>query len=82
MRNMQADRDAHRNDEAASVVFGSTEESMRPLPVREIWFGAARDEMRVRNAVPQQTDDWVELGEGLRISIGCQNCEGEIGWKA
>ena len=82
MRNMQADWDAHKNDEIASMVFGGIEESTRPPPVREIWFEAARDEMRVRKAIPHQTEDWVLLGEAPRISIGCQNCEGEIGWQA
>ncbi|PGH09602.1 hypothetical protein AJ79_05658 [Helicocarpus griseus UAMH5409] len=82
MRNMQADWDASRNDEKALMVYGSGEESTRPPPVREIWFEAARNEMRIRGVVPHQTEDWVVVWEGARISIGCQNCEGEDGWLA
>ncbi|KAK2804846.1 hypothetical protein FQN51_001488 [Onygenales sp. PD_10] len=82
MRNMQADWDAYRNDGRATKVYGSGEESTRPPPVREIWFEAARNEMRVRQAIPHQTEDWVVVWEGARISIGCQNCHGEDGWLA
>ena len=82
MRNMQADWDAHKNDKRAWTVFGNTEESTRPPHVREIWFEAAWDEMRVRKVIPHQTDAWVALGGSSRISIGCGDCEGQIGWKA
>ncbi|KAG5300964.1 F-box domain-containing protein [Histoplasma ohiense] len=82
MRNMQADLDAIRNDERASKVYGSGEESRRPPRLREIWFEAARNEMEVRGVMPHQTEDWVIVWEGAKISIGCQNCEGEDGWLA
>lgn len=82
MRNMQADWDANRNDERASKVYGSGEESRQPPRVREIWFEAARDEMEVRGVVPHQTEDWVLVWEGAKISIGCRNCVGEDGWLA
>ncbi|EEH33721.2 F-box domain-containing protein [Paracoccidioides lutzii Pb01] len=82
MRNMQADWDASRNDVRACMVYGDGEESVKPPPIREIWFEAARTEMRVRGVLPHQTEDWVEVSGGARISIGCQNCVSEDGWLA
>lgn len=82
MRNMQTDWDMYRNDSRALRTFGSGEKSREPPPVREIWFEAARTEMRVRDVLPHQTEEWVVVWEGARISIGCQNCEGEDGWQA
>lgn len=82
MRNMQVDWDASRNDERALKVYGGNEESTRPPPLREIWFESARGELRAREALPHQTEDWVVVWEGAKISIGCQHCEGEDGWKA
>ncbi|OJD18604.1 hypothetical protein AJ78_01375 [Emergomyces pasteurianus Ep9510] len=82
MRNMQADWDASRNDERASKVYGSGEDSRKPPRLREIWFEAARHEMEVRGALPHETEDWVLVWEGAKISIGCRSCEGEDGWLA
>ncbi|PGH00419.1 hypothetical protein GX51_05827 [Blastomyces parvus] len=82
MRNMQADWDASRNDERASMVYGRGEESRRPPSVQEIWFEAATSEMKKRGVLPHRTDDWMLLREGMKISIGCQHCVGEDGWLA
>ena len=82
MRNMQADWDASRNDERAIKVYGASEESTKPPPLREIWFESARSELRSRGMLPHRTEDWVVVWEGAKISIGCQHCEGEDGWKA
>ncbi|OAT08285.1 F-box domain-containing protein [Blastomyces gilchristii SLH14081] len=82
MRNMQADWDASRNDEQASKVYGSGEESRSPPSVQEIWFEAATNEMKNRGVLPHKTEDWVLVREGMKISIGCQNCIGEEGWPA
>ncbi|KAL1958010.1 hypothetical protein VTO42DRAFT_5222 [Malbranchea cinnamomea] len=82
MRNMQADWDASRNDPKALKVYGNSEESTKPSPLREIWFESARSELRARGALPHRTEDWVIIWEGAKISIGCQHCEGEDGWQA
>jgi hypothetical protein len=82
MRKMQADWEERRKVGAAAMVFGTSEESTKPPPIREIWFEAAKMEMLARNAAPHQTEEWVEIWDNGRISVGCANCEGEEGWQA
>ncbi|PGH01339.1 hypothetical protein AJ80_09029 [Polytolypa hystricis UAMH7299] len=82
MHNMQADFDRYRDDESAAKVFGGGQAGKEPPPVREIWFEAAKNEMRERGVLQHETEEWVVVWEGARISMGCQHCVGEEGWKA
>ncbi|KAI9785149.1 MAG: hypothetical protein M1839_000787 [Geoglossum umbratile] len=81
MRNMQEDWDRARRNPGVDVVYGGGEEGTKPPKVGQIWFKAAKEEMRKRGLVPHFTEDWVEVW-GTRISIGCENCLGEEGWLA
>jgi hypothetical protein len=82
MKNMQSDWDARRQNPAIVVVFGSLDEAFNPPPVREIWFEPVKQEMRLRGVAPHDANDFVDAFGEERISIGCENCQNEVGWQA
>ncbi|KAJ5240102.1 hypothetical protein N7468_004721 [Penicillium chermesinum] len=81
MHNFYHDTRAYEKDQMNEVVFGKTTDQNLHTSVRDVWFDAARAELRARGVIPHDAErawHW----NGIPIFIGCSDCHPVAGWRA
>ena len=81
MTNFFQDMTTHEKDQMRSVLFGRTSEQNMHSSVRDLWFEAAKAELRSRNAMPHD-EEKVWSWNGIPILFGCPDCHRTAGWQA
>ncbi|KAJ5266877.1 hypothetical protein N7478_009685 [Penicillium angulare] len=84
MYNFYHDMNSHEKDHMISVIWGrAADQNVQNMhsSVRDLWFDAARAELKIRNANPHRVED-VFHWNGVPIQFGCPDCHRTRGWWA
>lgn len=69
------------NDDMNSLIFESAPTTHLHSSVRDVWFDAAGEELKLRRAVSHDIEH-VCVWNDLSIVFGCQECRNSMGWHA
>jgi hypothetical protein len=82
MTNFQKDVMINEREEMKPFVYKAPPDGHPHYPSpAEIWFDVANKELRSRNAIPHDAENF-SVWNGIPVLVGCEHCRYTFGWRA
>lgn len=82
MHNFHNDLMINERDEMNPLIYERPPDGLlHHQSIRDVWFDVASQELRARNAIPHDAEDF-SVWNGIPVLVGCEDCRAAVGWRA
>ncbi|KAL1986093.1 hypothetical protein VTN96DRAFT_6990 [Rasamsonia emersonii] len=82
MHNFHNDLMINERDEMNPLIYERPPDGiLHHQSIREVWFDVASQELRARNAIPHDAENF-SVWNGIPVLVGCEDCRAAVGWRA